>query len=132
MGAAYFIAINSDEPGFDSFVNGKAIALDSEGLERVTQSLGLKEINEFVSAAPEELAAMAEEFGVDEPFDVPDEEWFEADEGLGWIAAIREFIESHPDSVSDSQAVLSELAEYQAVLEQVKAAGLRWHFSVDF
>ena len=65
MGAAYYIVLDLEIAGLDPFVNGKAIARESERLALVTQQLGLRDVNEFVSADPDELLAIAEELGVE-------------------------------------------------------------------
>ncbi len=132
MSAAYFIVLDNGDPGFDNFVNGKFVAREGRRLDRLTRSLGLRGINDFVSADPEELMEMAADCGVDEPFEAPPEEWFDPDEGLSWTAQVRAHIESHPDSVRDAEGVLSDLAEYQSVLEQAKSINARWHFALDY
>jgi hypothetical protein len=63
MGAAYYIKLDREIAGLDPFVNGKAIARENERLAQVTQQLGLRDVNEFVSADPDELLAIAEELG---------------------------------------------------------------------
>src|SRR5688572_4519275 len=132
MGAAYFIALDNPEPGFDPFVNGKAVAREAKRISKVASSLGLKTPDEYVSMGGDEAAAMAEEFGVGDDVHAPPEQWFDADEGLAWVARLRAHIRSDAKSVKDAEAVLADLAEYERVLSQAKPIGARWHFSVDF
>ena len=132
MSSAYYIVVDRDIEGFDSFVNGKAVARESDRLAQLTQSIGLREINEFVSADPDDLVAMAEEFGVELPSEPQPEQWFVPEEGLAWISKLRDSLSVHPDAVDDLDAIRSDLAEYHGVLEQAKANGARWHFAVDF
>jgi hypothetical protein len=63
---------------------------------------------------------------------VPEELWFDAEEGLMWVRRLREHLLSEPGAVKGCEAVLRELAEYEGVLVRAKAIGARWHFSVDF
>lgn len=132
MGAAYFIALDNPKPGFDPFVNGKAIARNAKRITKIASSLGLKTPDEYVSMSGDEAAAMAEEFGIGDDVQAPPEQWFEADEGLMWVGRLRAHIQSDAKSVKDAEAVLADLAEYERVLAQAKSIGARWHFSVDF
>ena len=47
MGAAYFIVLDNPKPGFDTFVNGKAIAREAPAIEKIAKKLKIKE-NLFV------------------------------------------------------------------------------------
>jgi hypothetical protein len=132
MGAAYFIALDNPDPGFDPFVNGKAIAREAKRLSKVASSLGLKTPDEYVSMGGDEAASMAEEFGIGDVVQAPPEQWFDADEGLTWVGRLRAHVQSDAKSVRDADAVLADLAEYERVLSQAKSIGAKWHFSVDF
>lgn len=132
MGAAYYIVLDRQIAGLDPFVNGKAVARESERLERVTQSLGLRDVNEFVSASPDDLMATAEELGIELPGEPPPEAWFAPEEGLSWILQLQNHLKARPNDVSNAEAVLSDLAEYQEVLDAAKENDVRWHFAVDF
>lgn len=132
MGAAYFIALDNPDPGFDPFVNGKAVARDATRLSRVASALGLKTPDDFVSMGGDEAASMAEEFGIGDEAQAPPEQWFDADEGLAWVGRLRAHIQSDAKAVKEADAVLSDLAEYERVLSQAKSIGAKWHFSVDF
>ena len=132
MGAAYYIVLEREIDGLDSFVNGKAGARESDRLALVTTSLGLRDVNEFVSANPNDLAAMVEDFGAMLPFEPPPEAWFAAEEGLSWVSQLRKHISASPNSVDDADAVLADLAEYRTVFDAAQANAVRWHFAVDF
>ena len=132
MGAAYFIALDNPDPGFDPLVNGKAIARDAKRLSRVASSLGLKTPDDYVSMGGDEAASIAEEFGISDDIQAPPEQWFAADEGLAWVARLRAHIQSDAKAMKDADAVLADLAEYECVLLQAKSIGAKWHFSVDF
>ena len=132
MGAAYFIVLDNPDPGFDPFVNGKAISRDSKRISRVASSLGLKTPDEYFSMGSDEAASMREEFGIGDDVQSPPEQWFDADEGLAWVARLRAHIQADSKVVKDPEAVLEDLAEYERVLTQAKAIGAKWHLSVDF
>ena len=132
MGAAYYIVLDREIAGVDPFVNGKAVARESDRLEIVSQSIGLRDINEFVSASPDDLMATAEELGIELPNEPPPEVWFAPEEGLSWISQLQHHLTANPNAVGDADAVLADLAEYREVLDTAKANDVRWHFAVDF
>jgi hypothetical protein len=49
MSLAYFIVVNHDAPGFDTFVNGKAVAKQSEQLDALAKRLGVIALEDFSS-----------------------------------------------------------------------------------
>lgn len=132
MGTAYYIVLDREIFGLDAFVNGKAVARESDRLARVTQTLGLRDINKFVSANPDELIAAAEQFGVGLPFEPPPETWFSPQDGLDWISKVQNHLVANPSDVNDAEAVLADLREYHDVLDSAKANDVRWHFAVDY
>ena len=132
MSAAYYIVLDREIDGIDLFVNGKAVARESDRLALMTQALGLRDINEFVSADPDDLAATAEEFGIDLPDEPPPETWFAPEEGLSWVSQLQAHLTANPDEVGDADTVLDDLAEYRALLNAAQTHEVRWHFAVDF
>ena len=126
MGRAYFIVLDNQDPGFDLFVNGKAIAQARESLCAITDELGLKGIDELTSFAD-----------WDDEFDLPAEHretvtpWFEAHEGIEWVGAIRRHVEADPSSVKEPDRVLSDLQQYEQVFQKAAGIGARWHFEFD-
>ena len=132
MGAAYYIVLDNPNPGFDVFVNGKAIARDAARLSRLAGALGLRRPEDYFAMSAADADAIADEFGVEGELPVPPEQWFDADEGLAWVAALRGHLESHPASVTNANAVLRDLAEFERVFSQARSIGAKWHFSIDF
>lgn len=128
MGAAYFIVLDNPDPGFDTFVNGKAITRDAERLSKLAKSLGLRPPEGYFVMTAEDAA----EFDIDMDAPDPPEQWFEAEEGLTWAGALRRAIESNPTAVKKAKDVISDLAEFENVFSQAKAIGAKWHFSIDF
>lgn len=132
MGVAYFIVLERELEGIDSFVNGKAIARESDQLDLIAEALGLRGVNDFVSQDPAALMEMAEAMGIDLPHEPPAEVWFAADEGLDWVLQIEKHLNENPGSVGDAEEVLADLMEYRVLLETAKSNGMRWHMAVDF
>lgn len=132
MGAAYFIVLDKPDPGFDPFVNGKAIGREARRLSLLAKSGGIKPVDDYVSIDGSEAAAFAEEEGVEADIGIADARWFDAEEGLRWVASLRGLLNANPKGVKDAAAVLEDLQAYEDVFLKAKGIGARWHLSVDF
>lgn len=121
MSTAYFVVIDSDEPGFDEFVDGKYLTRHLSAVNKVAKSCGLRPLEEF---AFQDLS----EFGGPE-FDV---EWFDGSEGVNWVSTVLEQILDNPGSVKDANEVIADLKEYQRVFTEVDTRQLKWHLELDF
>ena len=128
MGMALYIVLDNEEPGFDAFVNGKAIAKEGKKLDAISKRLGIPKFDEFISMSSEDLEGV-----LGDEVDIPpqDVKWFTADEGLSFVQALSDHIRANPASVKDQKAVLEDLAEYAEVLGKVKAIGAKWHLNID-
>lgn len=132
MSAAYFIVLDNSNPGFDPFVNGKFLSKESDVLAAIAESAEQPTLDDFVSLAPDEAAAMIEEFGGDAgDVELPPERWFSADEGIGWAKALMAEVEKKRSSFENIDGVMNDLREYEQVLNQAKAIGAKWHLQVD-
>jgi hypothetical protein len=135
MGAAYFIVLDNPKPKFDPFVNGKSLSQEAKKLAKICDTLGIKQLDDFISYSPEEARGMMEDMGVDEETieatELPDQQWFKPDEGLEVVAKLVAHIEANPKSVKDAKAILAELAEYTDVLTKAKKAKMKFCLQVD-
>jgi len=127
MGVAYYIVLDKKKPGFDTSVNGKAVAREVEAISKITKTLKLPDINEFAS-----FAALGAEFGADPDSPAAKEKWFDAEEGLRWVRAVYEYIDTHPRSAGERARVLEDLEEYESVLAKAAKIKAKWHFAMDF
>jgi hypothetical protein len=127
MSLAYFITVNHADPSFDTFVNGKFVAREVETLNQLALQLEVTPFDGFLSLDE----SLAEEFDIDAS-NAPVNVWFTAEQGLETIDALIKHLEQHPKAVKNVKGILGDLQEYQTVLNQVKAKGLRWHFEIDF
>ncbi len=136
MSAAFFIALDRDDPEFDTTVNGKFLAHDTLGLDAVAKELGVRSPDEYVSYSPEESREMMADIGSGDDeidsIDHPEQVWYDPVEGLDWVARLSEHVRANPSAVTNAAGVLSDLDEYRDVLEQARAVGARWCLHVDF
>jgi hypothetical protein len=114
-------------PGFGPSVNGKAVAKAGAILDTLAKKKGVPTLMSFFSASPEELAGFAEDHGV-KLEQQPPEKWFSAEDGLGTVNSI---IEKRENSRLDARTI-SDLREFQKVLEVAKQHAVGWHLAVDF
>ena len=118
----------------DTFVNGKAIAhAEEKRLAAIMEALGVKSLVEFFSTVPEELSGLLGEFE-DEAGAVPglpEEEWFSAAEGLSTVTALLAYLRERKGELEDQDHIVSDLEEYERVLDALAREGVRWHLSID-
>jgi len=121
MSVAYFIVLNSDEPGFDSYVDGKMLTQQLDAVNAIAVGLGLKAFEDY---AFQDLS----EFGGPDM----DVQWSDADEGLNWVGSIKQHLQDNPDAIADTGNVVEDLNDYFRVLEEANKRGLKWHLELDF
>lgn len=129
MSVAYYIVLDKEEPGFDTFVNGKALAHEKR-LESLCKKLGLKTFEDFLTMSGDDISDM-----IGEHVDFPEgegEKWFTPEEGLAFVSALATHIKANHKSVTDQEGCLEDLAEYTRILEQAKSIGAKWHLNLDY
>lgn len=134
MGLAWYIAAEKEIPGLDIFVNGKSIAyIDEERLEQLCLELGVSPLMDFFSVDAQETEALLEAYldGDEEPLSTPEEEWFPAATGLVTVRALADYLRAHPDHLQNQQDVITDLSEYQQILETLEQHQVRWHLAID-
>ncbi|MBR7800121.1 hypothetical protein [Undibacterium fentianense] len=109
MSLAHFISLQNKDPGFDTFVNGKAIAHASDALERIAEQ--------------EQVTSIMSFYG---------KKWYEADQGLQTVRALMEYLKTNPTAVEDADEVIEDLKEWEDVLLKAKTAGIKWKMKIDY
>jgi hypothetical protein len=130
-----YIVVEGEDPGFDIFVNGRALARYEDALERVALRIGVRPLIEFFSADENSMSLLIEE-GAGNPDlmrRLPPPQWYSAGDGLTTVQALVAALADDPQQLgTEGPQVLSELEEYQRVLEKTMRAGLRWHLAVSW
>jgi hypothetical protein len=132
MGAELFILLEREIPGFDPYVNGSYVSRADEQLTQLAIELGVTPLMEFFSAAPAELMDFVEDEAELGDLELPEETWFEAEDGLKTVETLLEKLAERPERIGDAAEVASDLREFRSVLLRAKSEGVRWHLSVDF
>ncbi|MGE0085966.1 MAG: hypothetical protein AB7S75_16280 [Desulfococcaceae bacterium] len=132
MGLAWYIVSEKEIKGFDTFVDGKAIAhADEKILADIFSSLNVPPLMSFFSQNPEETGDFFD-YEADIPENLPEEEWFSAADGLKTVRALTVHLQAHPESVAESEEILEDLKEYERILSRFEKEGIRWHLAIDF
>ncbi len=130
-----YIVVEGDDPGYDIFVNGQALARNEDGLERLAQRLGITPLLDFFSADENSMALLLEQ-GAGNPewaYHLPQPQWFKPEDGLKTVSTLIQFFDRTPAALgSETQAVQQELHEYETVLRKTARFGLRWHLAVSW
>jgi len=126
MGVAYYIVLDNEAPGFDTMVNGKAVARAREEIYSVTDALKIKGIDDLT-----DFGAWDEEFDVAENDRAVETPWFAPKFGLEWVTAVRQAVEAKPSSHSEPERLIEDLKEYEEVLRNAEKIGAKWHFEMD-
>ncbi|MDR3745254.1 MAG: hypothetical protein P4K80_03890 [Acidobacteriaceae bacterium] len=135
MAASMYIVVEGEDPGYDIFVNGHALAQYEDALEKLALRLGVRPLIDFFSADENSMALLIEE-GAGNPElmkKLPPPQWFAPDDGLKTVRALVDVLRDDPQQLgTEGPQVLSELLEYARVLERTVKAGLRWHLAVSW
>ena len=135
MAASLYIVVEGEDPGFDIFVNGHALARNEDALEKLAERLKVSPLLEFFSTDQNSMALLLEQGAGDPEWasHLPQPQWFSASEGLQTVRVLTQHLEMTPAALgSETQPVLAELSEYEHVLNKTALRGLRWHLAVSW
>jgi hypothetical protein len=130
-----YIVVEGEDPGFDIFVNGHALARNEDALEKLALRLGVKPLLEFFSADENSMALLLEEGAGDPEWakTLPPPQWFSPDDGLVTISTLLDFLKESPSALgSDTIPIINELEEYERVLQKTSNRNLRWQLAVSW
>lgn len=130
-----YIVVEGEDPGFDTFVNGRLLARHEDALERLAVSLGVRPLIDFFSADENSMSLLIEEGAGDAELvkRLPPPQWYFGTEGLDTIVALLGALEEEPQKLgSEGTLVVEELQEYARVLGKTEDRGLRWHLAVSW
>ena len=130
-----YIVVEGEDPGFNIYVNGRALARHEDSVERIALELGVRPLIEFFSADEISMALLIEE-GAGNPDllkKLPPPQWYRGEEGLPTVTALIAELENDTAQLGTEGAiVLEELREYETVLRKTAESGLRWHLAVSW
>jgi hypothetical protein len=130
-----YIVVEGEDPGFDTFVNGRLLARHEDALERLALRLGVRPLIEFFSADENSMSLLIEEGAGDQELlrRLPPPQWYPAGDGLKTVRALLSALQDEPQQLgTEGEQVLSELLEYSQVLEKTRDREMRWHLAVSW
>ena len=135
IAASLYIVVQGEDPGYDIFVNGHALARNEDALERLAERLHVTPLLEFFSADEYSMALLLDQGDENPnwPLPLPQPQWYDPADGLLTVRALMDFLERSPAFLgSETQPVLAELREYERVLCKTAQRGLHWHVAVSW
>src|SRR5579862_130587 len=135
MSASMYIVVEGEDPGYDIFVNGHALARNEDALEKLAMRLGVKPLLEFFSADQNSMALLLEEGAGDPEWakTLLPPQWFSPEEGLSTIITLLDHLKDAPTTLGTETAqVIIELEEYERVLRKTATKHLRWQLAVSW
>ena len=130
-----YIVVEGEDPGFDTYVNGRALARHEDAVEKLALSLGVRPLIEFFSADENSMSLLIEEGAGNSELvhRLPPPQWYFGCEGLTTVQALVEVLREEPHKLgTEGPQVLEELEEYAQVLAKTEERGLRWHLAVSW
>jgi hypothetical protein len=130
-----YIVVEGEDPGYDIFVNGHALARNEDALEKLAMRLNVKPLLEFFSADQNSMALLLEEGAGDPEWakTLPPPQWFSPGDGLVTIRALLDYLKDAPATLgSETEPIVNELTEYAQVLEKTVRRNLRWQLAVSW
>ncbi|WP_044176837.1 hypothetical protein [Granulicella mallensis] len=135
MAASMYIVVQGEDPGFNIYVNGRALARHESAVERLALELGVRPLLEFFSADESSMSLLIEE-GAGNPEllkRLPPPQWYRGEDGMPTVMALIESLENDPQQLgTEGASVLEELREYEIVLRKTAERDLRWHLAVSW
>ncbi|HEY0796462.1 MAG TPA: hypothetical protein VGD64_11835 [Acidisarcina sp.] len=134
MSASMYIVVEGEDPGFDIFVNGQALARNEDALEKLAARLNARPLLEFFSADHNSMALLLDEGAGDPEWakTLPPPQWFAPEDGLETISVLLGYLRESPVLGNETAPVVSELAEFERVLTKTSVRNLRWQLAVSW
>ncbi len=130
-----YIVVEGEDPGFDTFVNGRSLARHEDALEKLALRLAVRPLIEFFSADENSMSLLIEEGAGNQELlrRLPSPQWYSATDGLKTVQALLQTLQNDPQQLgTEGKQVLSELREYSEVLEKARDRRMRWHLAVSW
>ncbi len=135
MAASMYIVVEGEDPGFDIFVNGRALARNDDALERLAIRLGVRPLLDFFSADSNSMLLLIEEGAGNSALleKLPPPQWFDGPAGLATVRPLLQALSDDPQQLgSEGEYLREELQEFEQVLQKTADRNLRWHLAVSW
>jgi len=126
MAPSLYIVVKGEDPGYDIFVNGHALARNEDALEHLATGLNVTPLRAFFFVDEPSMALILShgESEPESPTMPKASQWFDPADGLRTVRTLLRFLDVVP------AALFLELREYERVLRKTTERGLRWHAEI--
>jgi hypothetical protein len=131
MSVAMYVVLDRDVSGVDTVMDGKALAHAAPALERLCNELGVRELDMFSGANPEDLLDLLGDDPEHGASVEPGEVWYRPSDGLVTVRALIQAVESDAAVVPQPGRVLDDLRSIERILAAAEPEGARWSLAVD-
>ena len=131
MSAAIYLVTEKEVVGLP-VIDGKRLSLALDDLDFLAQKLDLELPSSFLHVTKEELEDVIASTGVDMmDLMIPETEWFDAENLLETVFALRVHLERHPEAMLHSASVLPDLRALELALELCEAREISVRLTID-
>ena len=131
MSAAIYLVTEKEVVGLP-VIDGKRLSLALDDLDFLAQKLDLELPSSFLHVTKEELEDVIASAGVDMmDLMIPETEWFDAENLLETVFALRVHLERHPEAMLHSASVLPDLRALELALELCEAKEISVRLTID-
>jgi hypothetical protein len=131
MAGGWHVRLERDLPGVEiSTSSGVTLLYLQRQIDELAARLGLRPLSRFFSSNPEAVASYLAGQGLDPAqFDLPEEEWHEAGDGLETVRGLLGAVRSDPEALPKSDKILSDLEGIEQVLALAALQDVRFHLA---
>src|SRR5262245_30181977 len=117
--------LSGDAANADS---GKALLYYQRQIDELAERLELVPLSRFFSRSPHDIAAYLRTQGVEPNLDdLPEEEWYDAADGLRTARGLLEALADAPKSVPQPEKIIADLQEIERILIVAERETTRFH-----
>jgi hypothetical protein len=129
---AFYIVLQETIPGVDATgLEGRALSKHTDKLDSLAKEAHVQPLLSFFSVNTEEAMAFFNAHEVaPQGIQIPDEQWFSAEEGLNTITVLLKSVGLM--AAAERLALAKELTDFQQVLEAAQVRNVRWHLAIDY
>ena len=131
MAGGWHVLLESDLPGVHPSPDaGKALLYYHHQIDDLASELGVTPLSAFFRPDRAGVAAFLRSQGVEPDEDaLPEEDWFEAYEGLLTVRALLERLRENAAVVPQGEKVVADLEEVERALVPAEVAGVRFRLT---
>lgn len=128
MASGWRVVLQKEVPADQTADTGKALLYYQRQIDELAERLELIPLSRFFSRSPDDIAAYLRTQGVEPNLeDLPEEEWYDAADGLRTARGLLEALGAAPRSVPQPEKIVADLQEIERVLVAAERKRIRFH-----